>query len=1197
MHPLRDIGTSAAVAHHAVGARADRPLSPAHGFAAVDPRGAPHMLRAASLPAARREALRWGAPATLCRAVGRGTVTLWERVERLTADPVPGSQPCTPAGTLRVEKRSALAPELIDSSAFARQLAGALRAVDEQALTPALTQYLGRLDRDWATMSHAARVAALDDAAAWLRTHAVLPALPRWEGAVQTTITTVAGETRRALRERFIPRLGLSFRREETAALARIGTQQGWFLRDRYGAISQELTARGRQIVADGLREGWGRNEIGRQLRDQLPALWQGRGRQYANVLAANAVSRGRSHAELSSYRDASIEYMEVQAILDERTTDQCRFLDGTIISVADAYGVSEAAANVSRPEDIYNTSPFVNPVWTDADGRRLRRGDEGRRDHRELQTTTGTRLAIIDRSGVGRKDDPGQFRGLIGGNHLHDAHLGPPPYHHACRSYTVPRMDIHSVPQGYAAVATDGPLLPPGSAAPGLRPVEYHREPTLRNPLRVGSPAPLDSLLLPAQVLERLVFPPARERGMWAAVRAVVPHPDAPTMVLQRAAAHPASRDDLAALTAHRPSHLFDGLGGHADGMLLVGARTPLTPEQLVGLATHPAAAGRDLVVRVGIRARQREQWLRVVQAQAPRGALQAAARAVTTGRWTAAEYEAWLAAAQRDGWLRLGTKLDDVMLPPALRGGVVPPPPVPPVITPPVPVAGYTPTRAVIGGLRDVAVPTEIYTARPSPDMIRKAIQRDQPQGYVRFGTVAEKPLPTLGQWRGVDVSAANRLNQVTELTEITDATTLVHLWNPYELGSADIKRMYSQIISAELDRGFAGVREYVIQDIRGVSWFVRFDGAAAARVPRMAINAAQQNLFTGGVEAEQALTYLRAHVADSTATLAQFYPEAVVDWSVPGLLSGVPLREQALRRTAAVRAEIEVSAQQYISAGMSSDTAMARAIGDALNRDRAPSLGSKGMAVRGEADAVAHTQLSDVVRQAHVRTDSELLTARYAQVSLSEYKNVLDLSLYPASPALREATTQIPAPYILRGEVERSYYKYAPGAGEPPVLVLGKFGQNSSAVHEYTHHLERIGLTGPAARIVRNQRIVDGRLIDIFGDRKELALPGPYTDTYAAKLYGPELEHMRSRKSIDLSFKSQTMIRELDQVVQKSVWNAELGAGEYLTTAAEDVMFSLRPWADDPVYSVMEKIWRIDPDQVSVYIAAQRGAFVPQ
>lgn len=1197
LHPMRDMGCDLAVAHYCVGGRVARPLSPVHAWGIVDNAGRGRRLTARGITAARREAAAHGLPVTLCRAVGRGVVTLWERVERLHDDAAcPRSQLVAPTGVLVVKAVDPV--RLQDSKALSRQLAGALREIDRARLAPALTEYVARLDVPWGSLSANAAAAVWDDAEDWLRARAGAPLLPRWQETINTTLTTVAAATRKDIREQFLPRIGTSFRREETAALDRIGTQQGWFLRDHNKAISRELTVRGRQIVADGLRQGWGRVEIGKQLREQLPGMWGARNAQYANVVAANAVSRARSHAELASYRDGGVEYMEVQAVLDERTTEICRFMDGHIISVADAYGVSEAAANVQRPEDIYDAAPFMQAVWTNAEGRRLGPKEAHLRDHRELHTTRGARVAIIDRSGLGRKDDPGQFRALMGGNKFHDAHVGPPPYHHLCRSFTVPRVDIYQVPRGYVGVTNTDIVMPAGSAASGLHPVAYHVAPTPAAPLMVGRPPLLDVVPVHALMTDPLRFPELlRLRQEWATVQTLVRSPTAPA--LTPLPPRTATSDDLAALLQHRPTAVFRGMAGHQDAVLLLGARAPLSSEQIVALVTHPAALGRDLVVRVGARSRTSEQWLRITAGQAPRRALQTGARGITQGQWTAKEADRWIAQAKRDGWLRVGTKLDDVAAAPGVRGAIVAPPPTPPGPPPPPPSVAIVPAGDTAAlGMRDLVVPPKLYTARPSPAMVTKAVRAEVPHGYLRVGTSSGKPLPKLGRWSRMDIGPTTGIPDLgTNVLRVADDAALVHLWVPGVLGRNDVRRLYSRIISTELDRGFAGIREYVIQDARGVSWFVRYNGAAAQRLPRATINAAQQNLFAGGTAGDEALAFLRAGVADSTATLQQFYPRAAVDWQAQtGLLPGVPLREQALRRTAAVREEIEAAIVKHEAAGLTGDKAVGRAIFDALGRDAAPGPASKGMRARGRQNTTGRRKLSRAARQEHVRVDRDLLTMDYSELSKGFYRWMLDDALGSAAPALRTSAAQLPAPHLLRSEVNtRAYYTARAPRQTPPAIVMGKYPTRGTAMHEYTHHLERTGLSGPAARLVRNQRLTDGRLVDIYGDGREWGLPGPYRNAYSAKLYGVDLD-LAKKAGLRVDHQASVLRPQLDDALHTSVLDATYGAGEYLTVASEDVYYGLRKWKRIANYERMSAAWAADPDQLSVYIATMRGAFVP-
>lgn len=268
----------------------------------------------------------------------------------------------------------------------------------------------------------------------------------RWVAEMRQELLRMGASTKSAVKQRYLHQITPSLRQPEVKAIEQISQQQGWFVRNQAGKRDDAMSRRALEIVDEGLRNGYGRTEIGKRLYQELPGMWQGMGQRYANVLAANAVSRARTYAELSAFTEAGVTYAEVQAILDERTTDICRYMDGQIVEVTDMWEVANRAASVKDPEDIYRVSPFMQVRNNPQTGAR------------EIQVRgTGTPIAEVRRSGVGAVNDRGSMRGLLGGK-FKEAGIGGPPYHHNCRSMLVPRTDIVQVPAGYGARAA-GPV------------------------------------------------------------------------------------------------------------------------------------------------------------------------------------------------------------------------------------------------------------------------------------------------------------------------------------------------------------------------------------------------------------------------------------------------------------------------------------------------------------------------------------------------------------------------------------------------------------------------------------------------------------------------------------------------------------------------------------------------------------------
>ncbi|MFO7782070.1 MAG: hypothetical protein R6W94_10640, partial [Spirochaetia bacterium] len=243
--------------------------------------------------------------------------------------------------------------------------------------------------------------------------------LPVWNKSVTASVHGTAKATRQVLKQQFFPKIGIAFSSPDSRALDQIATQQGWFLRDEFGRRADALTTRGREIVQRGLKQGVARDVIAKDLRTALPGLWDAYGKNYSRAVASVAVNRARSFSEVKSYVSAGVHSLEVQAVLDERTTEICRGMDGQIIEVHLADAQVDAAAAVARPEDIATTSPFMR-VQTNANT-----------GVRSIATTTGVRIADVMRSGVGRLDDRGQMAFHRMGNQLPEIGVGPPPYHH----------------------------------------------------------------------------------------------------------------------------------------------------------------------------------------------------------------------------------------------------------------------------------------------------------------------------------------------------------------------------------------------------------------------------------------------------------------------------------------------------------------------------------------------------------------------------------------------------------------------------------------------------------------------------------------------------------------------------------------------------------------------------------------------
>jgi hypothetical protein len=143
-----------------------------------------------------------------------------------------------------------------------------------------------------------------------------------------------------------------------------------------------------------------------------------GRDSFYWEVVAGSFVGRGRSFAQLSGFAEAGIERYRVSAVLDQRTTNSCRFLDGKVFSVRRGLDIFDQVE--VDPENIREHNPWLREaggsIYIERSGRRVP-------------------IAQVVRSGVGVSDDRGEYEHARSEQELEGLNLGFPPFHANCRS------------------------------------------------------------------------------------------------------------------------------------------------------------------------------------------------------------------------------------------------------------------------------------------------------------------------------------------------------------------------------------------------------------------------------------------------------------------------------------------------------------------------------------------------------------------------------------------------------------------------------------------------------------------------------------------------------------------------------------------------------------------------------------------
>jgi SPP1 gp7 family putative phage head morphogenesis protein len=339
----------------------------------------------------------------------------------LGGDGLPIFESC---GRVVTAKADPLSPEAFEQ--WARSMAANVLAVSRQELLAMGIEALDQLDIDFRNMSPA----QLERALLGYRTAISTPSarmvnLQRLEidKALRRVITRVGGRASRIPEVRAGIGTGFSIPDREAARL--LSRHHSFWVRDRYGQISDSMSAQARAIIARGVERGLDSRTIARDLRRMTGTGL--RQEHYYRTVAQNHVARARSYTLGSSLRAAGIRFYRIEAVLDDRTTHQCVFLHGKVLPVGPGAANIERTMRSPNPEAVLANQPFIVE-----------------RNNQLVVPTPGggeATVATIERhsSGASPTGVDATFSGGMSSADLVSHAIGFPPYHHGCRTTVVP--------------------------------------------------------------------------------------------------------------------------------------------------------------------------------------------------------------------------------------------------------------------------------------------------------------------------------------------------------------------------------------------------------------------------------------------------------------------------------------------------------------------------------------------------------------------------------------------------------------------------------------------------------------------------------------------------------------------------------------------------------------------------------------
>lgn len=304
-----------------------------------------------------------------------------------------------------------------------RRIAQKLQSATLAGQTTALRSVLGTLDVDWPNLSAAQRDRIINAARLTLRSAAAHTA-PIVEDVLSVHALDLAAGARAGAIAAFDLSISSSLSLGDERLASWAASSQSLFVRDRFGVRADAISVNARRIVAEGLDSGYGRDEIASRLGG-LVNQGLGGGPSYWNIVSGAFVGRTRSAINVSAFGEAGVAKFRVDAVLDEVTSEVCRFLHGREYSVKRAGSQIAAAQAAKNPEDIRSLMPWVNKG----------KGDENEDILYYGSAADPQRVATIDSFGEGEKDTVGEYSGTMSDAELEAAGITTPPFHTNCRT------------------------------------------------------------------------------------------------------------------------------------------------------------------------------------------------------------------------------------------------------------------------------------------------------------------------------------------------------------------------------------------------------------------------------------------------------------------------------------------------------------------------------------------------------------------------------------------------------------------------------------------------------------------------------------------------------------------------------------------------------------------------------------------
>lgn len=164
------------------------------------------------------------------------------------------------------------------------------------------------------------------------------------------------------------PSISMKFGLVDEDAVDQLSNQEMMWIGDVYEGVAPTVTAAIEEAVKLGLSAADAGRAVSKAVANALgdirvPGGYNGTDTRYFEGLAANAITNVRVQGQIRSFSNLGVTSYELVNPDDERTTELCHELNGTVFTTAQGIANMEALAEAKTPDEYRTAKPWLPPA------------------------------------------------------------------------------------------------------------------------------------------------------------------------------------------------------------------------------------------------------------------------------------------------------------------------------------------------------------------------------------------------------------------------------------------------------------------------------------------------------------------------------------------------------------------------------------------------------------------------------------------------------------------------------------------------------------------------------------------------------------------------------------------------------------------------------------------------------------------